>query len=160
MHIDLHTPPDAAIFRNKKKYILWFIVFLSFALVALAIGFYAITSTRHQVAHLDNWALGMLVFSAMGVTRFGNRLQEYKALFPPQIEKLNTLRKQYPLIERYCAGVEGLPRRFIRVEYEACVEYAEFEESKNEREQAKEPAVYGPAEPPQIKEEARPKNQA
>ena len=92
MHIDLHKSPEADIFRNKKKYILWFNLFLSFAAVALAIGFYAITSTHQQIAHLDNWALGILVFSAMGVTRYGNRLQQYKTLFPPQVEKLNTLR--------------------------------------------------------------------
>ncbi|MBM9614146.1 hypothetical protein JWJ90_07575 [Desulfobulbus rhabdoformis] len=144
MNINLHTAPDADIFRNKKKYTLCFSCFLGLAFVSVALGFYAITANSSQIAHLDNWALGILVFSAMGVTRYGNRLQEYKTLFPPQVEKLQSLRGQYPLLERYCADVEALQRRFIRAEYEACVEYAEKEEIQQERGQDDKPVVYGP----------------
>nr|WP_320013144.1 hypothetical protein [uncultured Desulfobulbus sp.] len=147
MNINLHTAPDTDIFRDKKKYTRWFSYFLGLAVLAVALGFYAITVNGNRIDHLDNWALGVLVFSAMGVTRYGNRLQEYKTLFPPQLEKLAALRAQYPVLDSYCAGVEQLQRRFIRAEYEACVEYAAKEEIKQEREQSEKPVVYGPAEP-------------
>lgn len=149
MKIDLHEPPEHDIFRDKKKYTLWFSFFLSIAGVAVAIGCYAIYSDGSHVVNLENYALGILVASSLGVTRFGNRLQEYKALFPPQKENLALLRAQYPVLEEYCAGVEALQRRFIRAEYEACVDYAEKHEAPGTPTEPTKPVVYGPVENPE-----------
>jgi len=150
MKIDLNQTPEKNIFRNRKKQIIWFSFFMLLVCVAIAIGFYAVYSNSNNAGNLGDWALGILVSASVGVTIFGNRLQAYKALFPPQKEKLISLRSQYPVIEKYCSGVELIQRKFIRAEYEACVEYAENQQSEKEKNRP-ESAVYGPAENPDKK---------
>ncbi len=88
--------------------------------IAVAIGFYAVYSTGNEGTNLEDWALGILVAASIGVTIFGNRLQNYKALFPPQREKLSLLRDQYPVINQYCTQVDTMQRKFIRAEYVRC----------------------------------------
>jgi len=150
MKIDLNQTPEQDIFRNRKKYIIWFSFFMLLVCVAVAIGFFVFYSNSNEAQNVEDWALGILVAAAVGVTIFGNRLQAYKALFPPQQEELISLRSQYPVIEKYCSAVDLMQRKFIRAEYEACVEYAEHQESAKEKNQA-EQAVYGPAENPDKK---------
>lgn len=146
MKIDLHKPPEQDIFHDQKKYILWFIFFMLMACVAVAIGCYAIYSDGYHGTDLEDYALGILVISSLGVTRFGNRLQKYKVLFPPQREKLTLLRTQYQLLEDYCAGVEALQRRFIRAEYQACVDYANKQDVVKTQTETTNPVIYGPVE--------------
>lgn len=148
MKIDIGKAPEQDIFRNKKKYILWFIFFLVLVCTAIGLGVYSVYSTSEHVINLEDWSLGILVASAVGVTVFGNKLQAYKALFPPQREKLDALRAQHSVIDTYCSQVDTLQRRYIRAEYEACVEYAEIQETEQEKAGQAGSAVYGPAENP------------
>lgn len=151
MKIDIHQTPEHDIFRDRRTNIIWFSFFLLLVCAAVAIGFYAVYSTGSQSFQPEDWALGLLVAASIGITIFGNRLQAYKALFPPQKEKLVSLRQQYPIIEQYCAQVEGMQRKFIRAEYEACVEYAEIQENEQEKSDHTKKPVYGPAENPNKK---------
>lgn len=149
MQIDLHKPPEQDIFRDRTKYIVWFSFFMLLACVAVLIGCYAIYHEGYNDLNLEDYALGILVVSSLGVTRFGNRLQKYKSLFPPQREKLALLRVQYRVLDEYCSGVEALQRRFIRAEYEVCVDYANKQEALKTQTRSNNPVEYGPSGPPE-----------
>lgn len=125
MKIDILEQPDPDIFRDRKKYILWFVFYLVLACVAVGTGVVAVYGDAYHFKNLENWALGVLVGSSLGITRFGNRLQAYKKLFPPQREKIIELRSTHPAIEKYCAQVEASGRGLIRIEFEVCVQYSE-----------------------------------
>ena len=125
MKIKIPGPPDPNIFRDRKKYAFWFALFLIGACGSVGVAVFAVYFATHDFKNLDDWALGTLVGSSLGITWFGNRLQAYKKLYPPHREKLAQLRLDYPAIEIYCAAVEAMGRRLIRAEYEACIEYAE-----------------------------------
>lgn len=125
MKIDITKQPDSDIFRDRKKYILWFCFFMFLVGIAIAIGVFAVYYDTSHYENIDNYALGILALASLGVTWSGNKLQSYKKLFPPQFEKLTELRAKHPVIETYCAKVQASGRRFIRAEYEACVDYSE-----------------------------------
>lgn len=125
MKIDILGQPDPDIFRDRKKYTLWFAFFLVTTCVGVGVGVFAVYFDTHHYKYLGDWALGILVGSSLGITWFGNRLQAFKRLFPPQLENLAKLRAKHPAIKRYCAEVEATGRRFTRGEYEACVDYSE-----------------------------------
>lgn len=148
MKIDISITPENDIFGDKKRHTIWFVFFLMLVVIAIALGGYSIYATNIQSANFEDWSLGLLVVAAVGVTIFGNKLQAYKSLFPPQREKLSLLRTQYAPIETYCACVDTLQRRYIRAEYEACIEYAELEETKKEQAEPMDGMIYGPTENP------------
>ncbi|WP_153306672.1 hypothetical protein [Desulfogranum japonicum] len=125
MKIDVLQQPEQDIFQHRKRYVLWFIFFFVTAFLGIAVGVYAIYFDSLHIKHLDDLALGILLTASLGITIYGNKLQKYKRLFPPQQEKLANLRTRYSVIDTYCKGVERLGRRFVRAEYEACEEYAE-----------------------------------
>lgn len=125
MKINILEPPDPDIFRDRKKYIIWFAFFMVMACVGIGVGVFAIYFDTHHYRNLDNWALGILVGSSLGITRFGNRLQEYKRLYPPQLKKLRELQAENGQIKKYCEEIGAAERREIRAEYDACVEFAE-----------------------------------
>jgi hypothetical protein len=91
----------------------------------VGVAVFAVYFDTHNYKNLDNWAIGTLVGSALGITWFGNRLQDYKKLYRPHREKLVDLRSNNPEIEIYCAEVETMGRGLIRAEYEAFIEYSE-----------------------------------
>ena len=125
MKIKIPGPPDPDIFRDRKKYALWFAFFLAGTCVSVGVAVFAVYFDTHQYKNLDNWAIGALVGSSLGITWFGNRLQDYKKLYPPHRKKLVELRTNYPEIEKYCTEVEAIGRELIRAEYDACLDYAE-----------------------------------
>lgn len=125
MKIKIPGSPDPDIFRDRKKYALWFAFFLVGACVSVGVAVFAVYFDTHHYKNLDNWAIGTLVGSSLGITWFGNRLQAYKRLYPPHREKLVELRANHPEIDKYCAEVEAMGRRLIRAEYEALNEYSE-----------------------------------
>ena len=83
MKINILHPPDQDIFRDRKKYIIWFIFFLFWAFFAVGIAVFAIYFATHTYQNLDNWALGILFVSSLGITWPGSKLQTYKKLYPP-----------------------------------------------------------------------------
>jgi hypothetical protein len=125
MKIKFPGQPDPDIFRDRKKYALWFAFFLAGACVSVGLAVFAVYFDTHHYKNLDNWAIGTLVGSSLGITWFGNRLQAYKKLYRPHREKLVELRSNHPEIEIYCAGVEAMGRELIKAEYEACIEFSE-----------------------------------
>ena len=125
MKIKISRKPDPDIFRDRKKYALWFVFFLVGACVGVGIAVFAVYFDTHHYKNLDNWAIGTLVGSSLGITWFGNRLQAYKKLYRPHREKLVELRLNHPEIEIYCAEVEAMGRELIKAEYEAFIEYSE-----------------------------------
>jgi hypothetical protein len=125
MKIKIPGQPDPDIFRDRKKCALWFAFFLAGACVSVGIAVFAVYFDTHNYKNFDNWAIGTLVGSALGITWFGNRLQDYKKLYRPHREKLVDLRSNHPEIEIYCTEVEIMGRRLIRAEYEAFIEYSE-----------------------------------
>ena len=125
MKIKIPGQPDPDIFRDRKKYALWFTFFLVGACASVGIAVFAVYFDTRHYQDLDNWAIGTLVVSSLGITWYGNRLQAYKKLYRPHREKLVELRSKYPEIELYCAEVEAMGRGLIRAEYEAFIEYSE-----------------------------------
>jgi hypothetical protein len=125
MKIKIPGPPDPDIFRDRKKYALWFAFFLVGACVSVGVAVFTVYFDTHHYKNLDNWAIGTLVGSSLGITWFGNRLQAYKRLYRPHREKLVELRANHPEIDKYCAEVEAMGRRLIQAEYEAFNEYSE-----------------------------------
>ncbi len=125
MKIKISEPPDPDIFRDRKKYALWFAFFLAWACVSVGVAVFTVYFGSHHYKNLDNWAIGTLVGSSLGITWFGNRLQAYKKLYRPHREKLAELRSNHPAIEIYCAQVEAMRRGLIKAEYEAFIEYSE-----------------------------------
>lgn len=125
MKIKIPGQPDPDIFRDRKRYALWFAFFLMGACVSVGVAVFAVYFDTHHYNNLDNWAIGLLIGSALGITWFGNRLQAYKKLYRPHREKLVELRLNHPEIEIYCAEVEAMERGLIQAEYEAFLEYSE-----------------------------------
>lgn len=125
MKIKIAEQPDPDIFRDRKKYALWFAFFLALVCVSVGVAVFAVYFDTHHYKNLDNWAIGTLVVSSLGITWFGNRLQAYKKLYRPHREKLVELRANHPEIEKYCAEVEALARGLIRAEYEAFIAFSE-----------------------------------
>lgn len=125
MKIKIPGHPDPDIFRDRKKYALWFVFFLVGACVGVGVAVFALYFDTHHYKNLDNWAIGTLVGSSLGITWFGNRLQAYKKLYRPHREKLVELRLNHSEIEMYCAEVEAMGRELIKAEYEACIEFSE-----------------------------------
>ncbi len=125
MKIDISKAPDADIFRNRKTYLIWFLFSLSVCLAAIAMGAYVIYVDSVKYPKLEDWAVWTLAIASLFVSWFGNRLQAYKRLLPPQEEKLAKWRRDYSLIDRYCSEVEKIDRPLIRAEYDACRDYAE-----------------------------------
>ncbi len=125
MKVKIPGQPDPDIFRDRKKYALWFAFFLLGACVSVGVAVFAVYFGTPHYKNLDNWLIGTLVGSSFGVTWFGNRLQAYKKLYRPHLEKLLELRSNHPEIEIYCAKVEAMGRGLIRAEYDAFIEYSE-----------------------------------
>lgn len=125
MKIKISEQPDPDILHNRRKYALWFAFFLAWACVSLGVAVFAVSFNTQHYQNLDNWIIGTLVGSSLGITWFGNRLQAYKKLYRPHLEKLVELRSNHPEIEIYCAVVEAVGRGLIQAEYEAFIEYSE-----------------------------------
>lgn len=125
MKIDILRPPPADIFKNRRKYILTFSVLLALACGGLLIGVYAVVADTRYYGKLEIAALALFAGSALFLTYFGEKLQAYKKLTPPELTELAELGQKHVEIKTYCDLLAQANRRPIRAEYEACQEWAE-----------------------------------
>lgn len=126
MKIDvLHSPP-ADIFKDRRRRTLVFAVLLALACSGLLLGVYAVVSDTQFYDKLEIAALGLFAGSALFLTYFGEKLQDYKKLTPPQQQELAALAHKHSEIRRYCDQVAQANRQPIRAEFEACQEWAEL----------------------------------
>jgi hypothetical protein len=95
---------------------------LALACCGLLLGAYAIVSDTHHYAKLEIAALSLFVGSALFLIYFGEKLQAYKKLTPPQLKELADLSRKNSEIKVYCDLVAQANRQPIRAEYEACQE--------------------------------------
>ena len=140
MKIDILRTPPADIFKNRGRYILIFSGLLALACCGLLVGLYAIVSDTRYYAKLEIVALALFAGSAVFLTYFGEKLQGYKKLTPPQLKELADLSRKYSEIKVYCDLVAQANRQPIRAEYEACQEWAEDAAGKADRKQGQNPA--------------------
>ncbi|MHB8810215.1 MAG: hypothetical protein ACYC9M_09405 [Desulfobulbaceae bacterium] len=126
MKIDILRPPPADIFKNRGRYIIIFSVLLVLACCGLLIGLYAIVADTRYYAKLEIVALALFAGSAVFLTYFGEKLQNYKKLTPPELKELADLGRKHIEIKAYCDLLAQANRRPIRAEYEACQEWAEL----------------------------------
>ncbi len=131
MKIDICSKPPADIFKNRRKYTLIFIGLLTLACFGLLLGAYAIFTDTAYNENLETAALSFFVGAALFIAYFGEKLQAYKKLFPPQREELEVLSKKHIEIQIYCDLVAKANRQLIRGEYEACQAFATQKEQKN-----------------------------
>ena len=125
MKIDILQAPEVDIMRDHKKYAVFFCFFLALAGLGVAIGVYAIYFNTRQYEKLDTAALVFFVGASFFISYFGQKLQAYKRLYPPQKKKLAELRGENPVVDNYCKQVEALGRRMIKAEFDECENYAE-----------------------------------
>lgn len=134
MKIDILCPPPPDIFKDRRRYILIFSILLGLACCGLLLGLYAVVAETSYYAGLETAALALFAGSAVFLTYFGEKLQAYKKLTPPQIKELADLAEQHAEIRTYCGLVAKDGRRAIRGEYEALQEWAEFADARAARE--------------------------
>lgn len=131
MKIDICNKPPADIFKNRKKYIFLFICFLALACLGVLIGAYTIIADNVHSENLETAALGFFVGAALFIAYFGEKLQAYKKLIPPEQKELAELSKKYVEIRIYCDLVAQANRQPIRAEFEACQAFATQKEQKS-----------------------------
>lgn len=125
MKINIAQGPPADLFRNRRKLIIIFVVLLILACCGLLMGLYAILTDTKYYEQLETLALIFFVAPAPFAAYFGEKLQGYKKLTPPQYEELAAWGRQYPEIKLYCDQVAGADRQPVRDEYEACRAWVE-----------------------------------
>lgn len=130
MKIDICNKPPADIFKNRRKYTIIFIGLLALACFGLLLGSYAIFADTVYNENLETAALGFFVVAALFIAYFGEKLQAYKKLFPPQQKELAELSEKHIEIRKYCDHVAKSNRQPIRGEYEACQAFAAQKEQE------------------------------
>jgi hypothetical protein len=140
MKIDILSPPPSDIFKDRRRQILAFSVLLALACGGLLLGVYAVVSDTKFYDQLEIAALGLFAGSALCLAYFGEKLQDYKKLTPPQQKELAALGRKHAAIQHYSDLVARANRQPIRAEYEACQEWAELTAGRTGEE-------YGPKPP-------------
>ena len=130
MKIDITHEPPADIFRNRGKYLWSFIILLILSGGGVLLGVYAIFSDTIYYENLETASLATFVGAAVLISYIGEKLQAYKSLTLNQKKELADMVRKHPKIEAYCALVTKACRQPIRVEYEACQNWAEDENEK------------------------------
>ena len=125
MKIDILQAPPTDIFQKRPRLIFVFVALLFVASCGILFGVYAIFFNTAYYEQFETLALVLFIVPAPFATYFGEKLQGYKKLMPPQREELTALEQKFPEIKNYCDKVRKDDRRFIRSEYEACLEWAE-----------------------------------
>jgi hypothetical protein len=124
MKIDICNEPPADIFKNRQKHTIIFIVLLALACFGLLLGAYAIIADTVYYENLETAALSFFVGSALFIAYFGEKLQAYKKLIPPEQKELAELSKKHIEIRIYCDLVAKNNRQPVRGEFEACQAFA------------------------------------
>lgn len=131
MKIDICSSPPADIFRNRGRHLRLFIFFLLLACCGLLLGAYAVVAETHHYEAFETAALALFAGSALFLTYFGEKLQAYKRLTPPQYAELAGLAQNHAAIGLYCELVAKAGREPIRAEFEACRDWAEEKEQRS-----------------------------
>ena len=125
MKIDILKDPPVDIFKNRRNFTIVFISLVSVACSGLLFGAYAIIAETNYFKQLETAALVFFVAPATFIAYFGEKLQAYKKLTPPERQDLADLGQKFPEIKAYCDLVAKSNRQPIRAEYEACQAWAE-----------------------------------
>lgn len=125
MKIDIRNGPPDNIFKDRRRYIIIFVGLLIIACFGLMTGAYAILTNTSYYEQAEILALVLFVAPSPFAVYFGEKLQQYKRLTPPQQEELAALAEQHPEIETYYNLISKADRYPIRVEYEACQAWAQ-----------------------------------
>jgi len=124
MNINILHGPPADIFKNRRWLTLIFVALLALAFCGLLMGVYAFfADTTYE--QLEKYAFVLFVAPSPFAAYFGEKLQRYKKLTPPQREELAAWEQQYPEVKLYCDQVAMADREPVRVEYEACQAWVE-----------------------------------
>jgi len=132
MKIDILQGPPVDIFKNRRKYIIIFVALLTLACCGLFLGVYDIFAQTSYYEKLETFALVFFVAPSPFAAYFGEKLQEYKKLTPPQREELAAWRQRYPEVKEYFDLAAKANRQPIRVEYEACQAWVEEVDRQSE----------------------------
>lgn len=125
MKIDLlHGPPDD-IFKDRRKYTLIFIALLIVSSCGLCFGAYALFGHTVYYEQFETLAFIFFVAPSPFAFYFGQKLQGYKKLSPPQYEELGNWIKRYPEIRNYCELIGKTGREPIQAEYNTCQDWVE-----------------------------------
>ena len=120
MKIDILQGPPADIYKHRRTFIIIFVTLLVLACCGLLMGVYAIVADTNYYTQLETWALVFFVAPSPFAAYFGEKLQAYKKLTPPQREDLFAWILKYPEVKSYCDQVTMAGREPVRGEYEAC----------------------------------------
>lgn len=120
----LHQPSDD-LCKNRRNVTQIFIAFLAVACCGVVIGVYAIIADTFYYSQLEKWALILFVSPTPFITYFGEKLQSYKKLTPPQQKELASWSMHYQEIRVCCDLAATSGRQPIRAEYEVCQAWAE-----------------------------------
>lgn len=131
MKIDIEQKPPDDIYKDRPRYIAIFIGLLVLACIGILLGAYAIIFDTKYYDNFETTALVFFVGSAVFISYFGEKLQAYKKLFPPQRQELTELAGNYVEIRTYCDLVAQSGRQLIRAEFEACQAFAQEKEQKS-----------------------------
>jgi len=96
MKIDILHKPPVDIFKNRRNYTLFFIALLSLASFGLLLGVYAIIADTSYYKQLETAALVFFVAPATFIAYFGEKLQAYKKLTPPERKEMDELGQKHP----------------------------------------------------------------
>ena len=140
MKIDILRGPPDDVFKDRGRYIRIFIVLLALACCGLFLGVYAIVSDTRYYTKLETVALAVFVGSALVLTYFGEKLQAYKKLTPPQLKELAELGLKHAEIKVYGDLLAQANRQPIRAEFEACQEWAEDTAAKQNKKKGQDPS--------------------
>jgi hypothetical protein len=91
----------------------------------LLLGVYAIFAQTSYYEQLETLALVFFVAPSPFAVYFGEKLQEYKKITPPQRGELAAWGQRYPEVKIYCDLAVKANRQPIRAEYEACQAWVE-----------------------------------
>jgi hypothetical protein len=131
MKINIIREPPVDIFRNRGKYSLIAISFLTLSVCGMLLAAYAIFSDTQHSEKLETVAFALFVGPVLAFSYFGEKLQAYKRLTQEQVKELADLGRKHPKIKTYCALVAEAGRQPILAEYEACQAWGEDASRKN-----------------------------
>jgi hypothetical protein len=133
MKIDILRKPQADIFKNRGNYVKLFSLFLVVAAIGLLLGAYTYLSNTPYYVSLEKVSMILFAGSSLPIFIFGEKLQGYKRLTPPQKKELENFCQNNLEIREFCRLVTKLGRPMILAEFNACTAFAEEREMQEEQ---------------------------
>ena len=135
MKIDILRKPQADIFKNRGIYVKLFSLFLVVAAIGLLLGIYTYLSNTPYYLSLEKVSMILFAGSSLPIFIFGEKLQRYKRLTPPQEKELAKFCQNYSEIQEFCRHVKELNRPMILAEFNACMDFTEEREMQEQASQ-------------------------